>query len=65
MRRLIMTGRWNCRRVGLRYVAFADPIGGRHDAYCMAIGHFEGTRTDGVFVLDVLRGAHRRLIRRR
>ena len=44
-------------RHGLRYRGFADPSGGRHDAYCLAIGHFEGTRTDGRFVLDVLRGA--------
>ena len=44
-------------RHGLRHRAFADPSGGRHDAYCLAIGHFEGTRTDGRFVLDVLRGA--------
>ena len=44
-------------RSGLRYRAFADPSGGRHDSYCLAIGHFEGTRTDGRFVLDVVRGA--------
>ena len=43
-------------RSGLRYYGFADPSGGRHDAYCLAIGHFEGTRTDGRFVLDVVRG---------
>ena len=43
-------------RAGLRYYGFADPSGGRHDAYCLAIGHFEGTRTDGRFVLDVVRG---------
>ena len=58
MRRSIMTGRWSCGRVpGCATRAFADPCGGRHDAYCLAIGHFEGTRTDGRFVLDVVRGA--------
>lgn len=41
----------------LKYRAFADPSGGRHDHYTMAIGHFEGTRTSGRFVLDVIRGA--------
>ena len=28
---------------GCAYNAFADPSGGRHDAYCIAIGHYEGT----------------------
>jgi hypothetical protein len=41
----------------LRYVPFCDPSGGRHDAYCLAIGHFEGAQADGRFVLDVVRGA--------
>lgn len=44
-------------RAGLRYSAFADPSGGRHDSYCLAIGHFDGTPTAGCFVLDVVRGA--------
>jgi hypothetical protein len=44
-------------RHGLRHRAFADPSGGRHDSYCLAIGHFEGTRDTGRFVVDVLRGA--------
>ena len=35
-----------------RYFAFADPSGGRHDAYALAIGHQEGDR----FVADVVRG---------
>ena len=35
-----------------RYFAFADPSGGRHDAYTLAIGHQEGDR----FVADVVRG---------
>jgi hypothetical protein len=43
-------------RSDLAYNAFTDPSGGRHDAYCLAIGHFEGTQTDGRFVLDVVRG---------
>ena len=43
-------------RAGLRYVSFCDPSGGRHDAYCLAIGHFEGAQADGRFVLDVVRG---------
>ena len=44
-------------RRSLRYRGFADPSGGRHDSYCIGIGHFEGTRDTGRFVLDVLRGA--------
>jgi hypothetical protein len=44
-------------RAGLRYTGFADPSGGRHDAFCVAIGHFEGAQADGRFVLDVVRGA--------
>jgi hypothetical protein len=43
-------------RPGLRLKAFCDPSGGRHDAFCLAIGHYEGTRSSGRFVLDVLRG---------
>ena len=43
-------------RSGLRYNAFTDPSGGRHDSYCLAIGHFEGAQADGRFVLDALRG---------
>ena len=53
-----MTGRWSCGRVlGCATTRFADPSGGRHDAYCLAIGHFEGAQADGRFVLDVVRGA--------
>ena len=44
-------------RSELHYTGFADPSGGRHDAYCLAIGHFEGAQADGRFVLDVVRGA--------
>ena len=40
-------------RRGLRYEAFADPSGGRHDAFTLCIGHQDG---DG-FVADVVRGA--------
>jgi hypothetical protein len=43
-------------RPGVRYRAMVDPSGGRHDAYCVAIGHHEGTRSEGRFVLDVVRG---------
>lgn len=44
-------------RSGLKYRAFCDPSGGRHDAFAIAIGHFTGTRESGRFVLDVVRGA--------
>ena len=36
----------------LRYVAFVDASAGRHDAFCISIGHREGDR----FVADVVRG---------
>jgi len=36
----------------LRYTAFADPSGGRHDAFRLCIGHKEGES----FVADVVRG---------
>jgi hypothetical protein len=35
-----------------RYTAFADPSGGRHDAFTLCIGHKEGE----TFVADVVRG---------
>jgi hypothetical protein len=38
-------------RSGRRYCAFVDPSGGRHDAYCLAIGHYDGTDSNGRFVL--------------
>jgi hypothetical protein len=41
-------------RDGITYHAFVDPSGGRHDAFCIAIGHKDGERT----IVDVLRGAH-------
>jgi len=41
-------------RAGVHYQAFADPSGGRHDAFTLAIGHREGDRT----VADVIRGRH-------
>jgi hypothetical protein len=44
-------------RSGLTYKAFADPSGGRHDAFTLAIGHYEGANSAGRFVLDVVRGA--------
>jgi hypothetical protein len=39
-------------RAGIRYVAFADPSGGRHDAFTLCIGHKEGE----LFIADVVRG---------
>lgn len=39
-------------RAGITYHAFADASAGRHDAFCMTIGHKEGDR----FVADVVRG---------
>jgi Terminase large subunit, T4likevirus-type, N-terminal len=39
-------------RHGVRYFAFADPSGGRHDAFTVCLGHQQG---DG-FVCDVIRG---------
>jgi hypothetical protein len=41
-------------RKDVTYHAFADPSGGRHDAFCLAIGHRDGDRT----VIDVLRGRY-------
>jgi hypothetical protein len=41
-------------RPGVRYWAFADPSGGRHDFYALCIGH---AATGGRFVADVVRGA--------
>jgi hypothetical protein len=41
-------------RQGTRYFAFADPSGGRHDAYALCIGHKE--RESRHFVADVVRG---------
>jgi hypothetical protein len=40
-------------RQGIRYFGFADPSGGRHDAYSLSIGHKE---KDGRFIADVIRG---------
>jgi hypothetical protein len=39
-------------RPGLRYTAFIDPSGGRHDHFTLCIGHEE----DDVFIADVVRG---------
>src|SRR6266581_3956211 len=41
-------------RPGIRYQAFTDPSGGRHDAFTLCIGHKE--KEDGRFVADVVRG---------
>jgi hypothetical protein len=44
-------------RANTRYVAFADPSGGRGDAFTLCIGHREGNRGKGDerFVADVVR----------
>lgn len=39
-------------REGIRYHAFVDASAGRHDAFCIGIGHVEGDR----IVADVVRG---------
>jgi hypothetical protein len=41
-------------RPNLRYVAFADPSGGRGDSFTLCVGHKEDDR----FVADVVRGRH-------
>ena len=41
-------------RPSIKYHAFCDPSGGRHDAFAIAIGHREGELT----VIDALRGHH-------
>lgn len=43
-------------RRGVIYAAFVDPSGGRHDHFCLCIGHREGTGDGSFFVADVLRG---------
>jgi hypothetical protein len=48
-------------RPGVRYRAFVDPSGGRHDAFTLSIGHREGRRFLGDnesarLVVDVVRG---------
>ena len=39
-------------RAGIKYVAFADPSGGRHDSYTVCIDHTEGDQ----YIADVIRG---------
>jgi hypothetical protein len=41
-------------RAGIAYQAFADPSGGRHDSFTIAIGHED----NGRYIVDVLRGQH-------
>ena len=41
-------------RPSIKYHAFCDPSGGRHDAFAIAIGHREGELT----IIDALRGHH-------
>jgi hypothetical protein len=43
-------------REGIKYVAFTDASAGRHDAFALCIGHREGSKEDGLFVADVIRG---------
>ena len=43
-------------RSNIQYAAFTDPSGGRHDAFCLAIGHREGTGSGSFYVADVVRG---------
>ena len=43
-------------RPGTQYSAFCDPSGGRHDHFCLCIGHREGKGTGSYFVADVVRG---------
>lgn len=43
-------------RQGLQYAAGVDPSGGRHDHFCLAIGHREGRGDGSFFVTDVVRG---------
>jgi hypothetical protein len=38
------------------YVAFVDPSGGRHDSFCICIGHRTGVGEEAKFVADVVRG---------
>lgn len=40
-------------RAGVEYFAFADPSGGRHDAFTLCIGH----RENEAIIADVVRGA--------
>jgi hypothetical protein len=41
-------------RPELRYLAFVDPSGGRHDAFALAIAHSEA----GTVIVDVIRARH-------
>ena len=43
-------------RAGLQYAAFIDPSGGRHDHFCICIGHKEGLGSGAFYVADVVRG---------
>jgi hypothetical protein len=39
-------------RSGLKYVGFADPSGGRHDAFTICIGHRQGSWQDATILLQ-------------
>ena len=43
-------------RSNIQYVAGCDPSGGRHDHFCLTIGHREGAGDGSFFVADVVRG---------
>jgi hypothetical protein len=43
-------------REGIEYVAFADASAGKHDAFCLGIGHREDVGDAARFVADVVRG---------
>ena len=43
-------------RPGVSYCAFADPSGGRHDCFTLAIGHREGSGGGSYYVVDAIRG---------
>ena len=43
-------------RSDVQYVAGVDPSGGRHDHFCICVGHKEGAGDGSFFVADVVRG---------
>ena len=43
-------------RNGIQYAAGVDPSGGRHDHFCICVGHCEGLGAGSYYVADVVRG---------
>ncbi|MGA7453735.1 MAG: hypothetical protein WBW73_21490 [Rhodoplanes sp.] len=43
-------------RSGIQYSAGVDPSAGRHDHFCICIGHREGSGDGSYYVADVVRG---------